>query len=542
MEKTTADKNYETICGGYVDGCRILVPEWYQNRRGVDVPSADFHYKIQDVALAENADGSRVNPFVAIRASRGSAKSTSFTKAKHTWQLLMSAMVDEVEEYDVIASASFRQAWAWFRSIVDALLYSPHVEYYFGKVQKGGYWRYGDGDVELVFPNGRRSRLRCAGAGMDIRGDQSGSIRPTGITLDDITRDDESRTEDGRKSRVDWVLSSVIPALDPDGWLHNIGTPRPYTDDWNAGVIEKLAKSGHFNLSTYPAATDITDPNGPLLWPERIDYKFLRSKLEMFKATGREWLFWSEYMCKVTSQTRKVFRREWYENNRWSGQLVKSPAGPYLIVDGYGRVPVNTYVGMDPSFSDARRSDLTVISCWGVSPDDHPHYPRHWWQIDELASREIGSDEAVREFIYMGARNQVQHVMNERVAAQEALTRWAREVMEDLIKAGELDHYFDVLDYPPSNRDKKEKRIAEFLRTPYALGRVHHKEGIHRGHEAEMEEFPATHPDRTDAQVYALIESDSPGHLAPDEILKAEKAPTKFDWMTGAPLGNSVYR
>ena len=539
LNKLTDDEKYEVIVNGYVDGCRILVPEWYADRRGRPVKSPAFHYEIEAEALAETHEGLRVHPRMAVRAPRSSAKSTSFTKAKTLWQAIVSTEVDSIEEYNVISSASKGPAWNWFRSIVNALLGSLQVKRYFGQFKKGSYWRFGDGDVEIISPSGRKYRLRCAGAGQDARGDQGDAVRPTGYTLDDITRDEESRSDAGRASKVDWVLATVDPALDPDGWLHNIGTPRPYEDDWNSGVIEKLAESGEWFLMTYKAIEDFHNPHSKLLWPERLSYEMLLSRYNSYKAAGREYLFWSEYMCERRTKGLKSFRREWWENNRWSGECLYTPAGPYLVIDGYGTVPVNVFVGMDPAFSQTRRSDRTVISAWGMTPRTHPVFPGHYFQIDQISSRDLDSKSAMQEFVLMGARYRARRATNERVAAQVTLTEWALDWQRELIESGELDHIFEITDYPPGNRQTKDARLIGFWQTPYALGKVHHKVGICEELEEELDLFPSMHPDCMDSGYYACVEAYPPSHICPDVGgQEKDSSPSgrrgQRDWLVGA--------
>ncbi len=532
----TKEETYEMILSSFIDGTKTLVPAWFQDRRGNSVPTPPFHYEIEDLIMAEKPDGTRKHKYLAVRAPRGHAKSTIISKSYPLWRALMSACVEDIDEYLVIVSASFRQSHSWLRSIVDSLRFSKEVNYYFGKVQKGAFWRYGDGDVVLKFPTGREVRLRAAGAGMEIRGDQSGNVRPTGITLDDITDDVESKTANGRASRVDWVLSSVVPALDPEGWINNVGTPRPYEDDWNAGIIEELSDEKHGDekwvLRTYRSIPDLNNDEIPTLWPERHTRKSLMSKLESWKSIGREHLWWSEYQCEIVSQGDKAFHREWYEPFRWDGTLVNHPAGPYLETKDRGRIAVNTFVGVDPAFSKARTADHTVISCWGMTND------RHWYQIEQIRRQGMNTKDAVNEAVMMGARNQAKHIMFEKVAAQAALTEWAIEVQEQLRQTGDLKHYMQIRDVTPTTQMNKESRIKGGLQTPYALGRVHHKMGMHREIERELDNFPAVHPDCLDSAYYAFIESYPAVHALPTVETAARDVKKSYDWLTGEEIGD----
>jgi hypothetical protein len=229
----------------------------------------------------------------------------------------------------------------------------------------------------------------------------------------------------------------------------------------------------------------------------------------------------------------KAFPRSWYEPFRWDGNLVRHPAGPYLQVVNYGRVPVNTFVGVDSAFSKARGADRTAITCWGMSPE------RDWYQIEQVVERGMPSPEAITEAVLMGARNQARHVMFERVAAQQALAEFAREKMGELTAKGELDHFMDIRDHPPGTRQSKEERIKSGLQTPYSLGRVHHRKGLHREIEAELESFPAVHPDILDSEYYSFIEAYPANHAAPGELGRSpydEERRVEIDFLTGKPV------
>lgn len=543
----TNDQEYETIVSSFVDGVKILVPKWFQTRRGREVPTPAFHYELEDLILAENRNGTTLYPRLAIRAPRGHAKSTIVSKGYNLWRILMSGCVEYLDEYIVLCSSNFKQSHNFFRSIINNLENNEKIRYYFGKPMRGSYWRYGDGDVVVMFrgEQGKREiRLRCSGADMEQRGDQEDNIRPTIVTLDDITRDRESRTESGREAVVDWVLSTIVPLLDPEGRIINVGTPRPYDDDWNAGIIEKLAAAGaendarfadvetaldRWHLVTYRAIPDMADESVPVLWPERHSRATLLGLLEQAKSVGKEHLWWSENQCMVVSAGSKAFPREWYEPFRWDGRLVHHNAGPYLQVEGFGRVAINSFVGIDSAFSRARKADNTVISAWGM--DEH----RGWWQLERIKRRGMPTPEAVREAVLMGARVQAQYVMFEKVAAQAALQEFANEFQDELLAKGELQHIMEIKDYPPGNRASKEERIKSALQTPYGLGRVHHKQGLYHDIEKELDNFPAVHPDELDSSYYAFVESYPPSHVAPPEAPgHGEEARSyEVDYLTG---------
>ena len=409
------------------------------------------------------------------------AKSTIVSKGYNLWRILMSGCVEYLDEYIVLCSSNFKQSHNFFRSIINNLENNEKIRYYFGKPMRGSYWRYGDGDVVVMFrgEQGKREiRLRCSGADMEQRGDQEDNIRPTIVTLDDITRDRESRTESGREAVVDWVLSTIVPLLDPEGRIINVGTPRPYDDDWNAGIIEKLAAAGaendarfadvetaleRWHLVTYRAIPDMADESVPVLWPERHSRATLLGLLEQAKSVGKEHLWWSENQCMVVSAGSKAFPREWYEPFRWDGRLVHHNAGPYLQVEGFGRVAINSFVGIDSAFSRARKADNTVISAWGM--DEH----RGWWQLERIKRRGMPTPEAVREAVLMGARVQAQYVMFEKVARRPLKSSPTSSKTSFSPKASFNTSWRSGL---PSRQQGLKERIKSTLQTPYGLGRA----------------------------------------------------------------------
>ena len=163
---------------------------------------------------------------------------------------------------------------------------------------------------------------------------------------------------------------------------------------------------------------------------------------------------------------------------------------------------------------------------------------RHWYQIEQIRRQGMNTKDAVNEAVMMGARNQAKHIMFEKVAAQAALTEWAIEVQEQLRKTGDLKHYMQIRDVTPTTQMNKESRIKGGLQTPYALGRVHHKIGMHREIERELDNFPAVHPDCLDSEYYAFIEAYPAVHPVPTVETAQRDTKKAYDWLTGEEIGD----
>ena len=141
-----------------------------------------------------------------------------------------------LDPYLIIAGDTFAQAGAQLEDIKDELASNEKIAADFGKLKpvKGGAWD----SVEMIQDEAGRVtwregliitannvRVDAIGRGGKMRGRRHGAQRPTCAKLDDLDNDENVVTKEQRDKAWNWVMSAVIPAIDPKrGCVQIIGT------------------------------------------------------------------------------------------------------------------------------------------------------------------------------------------------------------------------------------------------------------------------------------------------------------------------------
>jgi len=140
-----------------------------------------------------------------------------------------------LDPYIVLASDTFAQAGAQLEDLKDELASNEKIKADFGSLKPDkGLWK----EVELIqLESGRvvwregmiittnNVRVDAIGRGGKMRGRRHGAQRPTCVKADDVDNDENVVTKEQRNKAWNWLMSAVIPALDPiRGELQVIGT------------------------------------------------------------------------------------------------------------------------------------------------------------------------------------------------------------------------------------------------------------------------------------------------------------------------------
>jgi len=142
------------------------------------------------------------------------------------------------------------------------------------------------------------------------------------IVLDDITDQNNSRTEHRRRDLVDWYNSTLTPMLEPDGQIISIGTR------WHeADIHSYLQKLDNFESRTYKAILD--EDNKEVLWPEQWTY----DELMVRKAGMGSLSFQMQYQNEIVSHEDSPIQREWVEHAMNKYKMIPQPFTTYMGVD-----------------------------------------------------------------------------------------------------------------------------------------------------------------------------------------------------------------
>lgn len=298
-----------------------------------DEPFAPFHSE-----LIELADAATATEPMAGDAPRGFAKSTviSFGYALHK-------IVYKSKRFIIEGGETETQAAGITASLMVELEENPRIKSDFGR-QKGPSWSDGD------FTTSTGVRVLARGSGQAIRGLKNGPHRPDLIILDDIESDESVNNPKRIKAAVKWVLSAVVPSLNPKtGALFVVGTMLA-----KKSVLATLKANPQFKSFHFQAI----QPDGSSLWPERHSVEHL----EAIKRLVGTKVFNAEYMGNPQDDEAS-FKAEWLEN-------FYEPA----LLDGMELVTV-TYG--DPSSESGHNNDYKAVITVSVCPAGI--YVRHAW-------------------------------------------------------------------------------------------------------------------------------------------------------------------
>lgn len=220
-----------------------------------------------------------------------------------------------LDPYLIIASDTFAQAGAQLEDIKDELANNEKIRADFGALKPDrGLWR----EVELIQrPDGRVTwregqvvttnnvRVDAIGRGGKMRGRRHGPQRPTCFKGDDLDNDENVVTKEQRDKAWNWVMSAVIPAMDPKrGEVTLIGT----TIHFDAVITRASRKTDEegrrlFTSIKFTAMRRGEDGEWVSNWPERFSVERLLRTKTLLGPTK----FGAEYMGDPRDPETQIF-------------------------------------------------------------------------------------------------------------------------------------------------------------------------------------------------------------------------------------------
>ncbi|MGA9769298.1 MAG: hypothetical protein WBV94_09675 [Blastocatellia bacterium] len=228
-----------------------------------------------------------------------------------------------LDPYLIIASDTFAQAGAQLEDIKDELASNEKIRADFGNLKpERGLWREVEliqrADGRVVWREGQiittnNVRADALGRGGKMRGRRHGAQRPTCFKGDDLSNDENVITKEQRDKEWNWLMSAVIPAMDPKrGQVQVIGTTIHF-DCTIARASRKKDEDGNRLFSSIKFAAMRRDEQGEWIsnWPAR----FPTTKLLKIRALLGPTKFGAEYMNDPRDPETQLFvidRFEWY--------------------------------------------------------------------------------------------------------------------------------------------------------------------------------------------------------------------------------------
>ncbi len=239
-----------------------------------------------------------------------------------------------LDPYLILGGDTFAQAGAQLEDIKDELASNEKIKADFGSLKPDrGLWR----EVELIQrPDGRvvwregqiittnNVRVDALGRGGKMRGRRHGAQRPTCFKGDDLDNDENVVTKEQRDKAWNWLMSAVIPAMDPKrGEVQVIGTTIHF-DCTIARASRKKDEDGNRLFSSIKFAAMRRDEKGEWVsnWPAR----FPTGKLLKIRALLGPTKFGAEYMNDPRDPETQLFvidRFEWYSPIALEGRSLR---------------------------------------------------------------------------------------------------------------------------------------------------------------------------------------------------------------------------
>lgn len=280
-------------------------------------------------------------------------------------------------------------------------------------------------DIRLEFNNkfGKRFIVKSYGAKTGVRGAKEMGKRPDLAILDDLISDDDARSPTVIASVEDTVYKAVDYALHPTKrktiWS---GTPFNARDP-----LYKAVESGAWYVNVYPVCEKFPckEEDFKSAWPDRFDYKYVKSQYLKAKRAGKIDTFNQELMLRIISEEERLIKDSdltWYNYSN-----LKKNRGAY-----------NYYITTDFAVSDGEANDYSVINVWAYTNN------RDWLWVDGFC-KQVLMDKTIDKLFFFVQKWRPQSVGVEISGQQKGFIKWLQsEMMHRNI-------YFTIATGPDSN-------------------------------------------------------------------------------------------
>ena len=506
-------------------------------------PTPDFHYELAEAVTtpkwkARASDGGGLDEDIVREAPRGFAKTTVVAVGWPVWHAFVRPYAHGLvswEEYvrGIRPSAHFALISKTRTHSVNNLtgikdiLDSPRFRWLFGNhgfevtKSKGGVWT----KDELQLPT-TGDVFHARGTGQPIRGLNLKGTRLTGACFDDPEDENNTKTPEALLSNLDYLQKGLEPALAiPDlggDKIAVIGTPIVENC-----MVRRLGKFAGWDHKRYAAATTNAAGERVSLWPEYRTLEWLDKQRAKFEAQHRLSVYYSEYMCEIVYDERRLFKKWGY----WKGEVEAVGGKHYLTVthraepaesatdraDGLVKLheplvlPANVFMGIDPASSVRMSADRTAVVAVAVDDEENVYVLPYF--ADRVPPSVVAERSVQNYERYKPLRTRV-----ETTGYQEMLRGALHGKIAGLV--GEKP------------RAAKSERL-ERMEPMFADGKVYLQPGM-QVLEDELTAYPnASHDDCMDALYYATLKAYGPHHgLAARETGKDHRKTGKAtSWM-----------
>jgi len=302
-------------------------------------PTPEWHRQLWRLFCSDN-------PYVAVAAPRGHAKSTAGTHAFSMADLLFGR-----DDFAMLVSATESLAAAHLANMARVCEDNDdlRVEFNLDIVKSN--------ETQLVCRAGRREFCVIAkGAEQAVRGALWRNKRPSLIMVDDLEGDEQVMSKDRREKLRNWFDNALLPCGADNLRVRFLGTilhldsllERLLTDSDNGWVGMRFRAHKSFD--------DFSD----ILWPEKFTETRLRRERQRYISAGNPSGYSQEYLSHPIAEADAYFK--------------KTDFRP-MTEDDF-KQPMTIYASIDFSLGQSDKGDPTAIVVAGLDPSGVLHVLR----------------------------------------------------------------------------------------------------------------------------------------------------------------------
>lgn len=420
-------------------------------------PIPDFHSELWEMCCLDD-------PWVALAAPRGHAKSTSVTLS-----FALAAVLFREAKYTLIISDTEGQASQFLGDIKVELEENEELIGLFGKMK---FITDAKTSVIVEMEDGYQFRIDVKGSEQKVRGLKWRHKRPDLILGDDLENDEMVMNKDRREKFSDWFYKALLPAGSDDCKVRIVGTIL-HLDS----LLENLLNDTEWTSKRYQAHNE---DFSEILWPE----KFSRERLEKIRRgyiqQGKPEGYSQEYLNYPIDEENSYFNKDDFL--------------PYDPEELRG-VHLYYYTAVDFAISEEDRRDFTVIATVGISSENKMY-------VVDVRRGRWDSLEIIDQMFQVQTRYTPEIFTVEAGAIQKAIGPFLRQEMFN------RGVFLSLKEMTPI-KDKQSR--ARSIQARMRMGGVYfHKEASwYANLQQEMIQFPRSkHDDQVDALAWIGLTLD----------------------------------
>jgi len=249
------------------------------------------------------------------------------------------------------------------------------LRYIYGDLKGKAPW----GVTQIECANGVYVSVR--GTGSAIRGTKWKNTRLTKVVMDDFESEQNCNSQDKRERLQDWIDAQVIPAGGELGtysvvFFGTIVNEEAMLAKANPKIDEKSLFQGNLGAFLQVDITYKNDKDEDIpSWPEVRGWDFINHMKSYYEQRKRLWFFYQEYYNIPATMSNPVFKMEMIPEINASIKRFSK----FTWIEVYEEtdvlrqgkhidIPLNVYVGVDPSIVASADSDDTVLFTIGLTP------------------------------------------------------------------------------------------------------------------------------------------------------------------------------